>query len=62
MAQTLFGGNTPLFCTASDPFTMARVMRELVYDIDPDTAVDNVQTLEQVRSESLSLRHVSQLS
>ena len=53
MAQN-FGGNTLLFRTASDPMTMARVMRELVYDVDPDTAVDNVQTLEQVRTESLA--------
>ena len=53
MAQS-FGGNTLLFRTASDPMTMARVMRELVYDVDPDTAVDNVQTLEQVRTESLA--------
>ncbi|HST23552.1 MAG TPA: FtsX-like permease family protein, partial [Blastocatellia bacterium] len=49
-----FGGNTLLFRTASDPLMMARVMRELVYDVDPDTAVDNVQTLEQVRAESLA--------
>ena len=33
---------------------MAQVLRQTVYDIDPETAVDNVQTLERVRDESLA--------
>jgi putative ABC transport system permease protein len=53
MAQAI-SGNTLLIRTASDPLAMARVMREIVYGVDPETAVDNVQTLEQVRSESLA--------
>jgi len=33
---------------------MAEVLRQTVYDLDPETAVDNVQTLERVRDESLA--------
>ena len=29
-------------------------MREVIYDVDSETAIDNVQTLERVRSESLA--------
>ena len=53
LAQTP-GGNTLLVRTATDPLAMARVMRETVHDVDSETAVDNVQTLEHVRSESLA--------
>ncbi len=53
MAQAT-NGNTLLVRTASDPMTMARVMREIVYGVDSETAVDSVQTLEQARDESLA--------
>ncbi|HVG17783.1 MAG TPA: ABC transporter permease [Blastocatellia bacterium] len=53
LAQNNFAGNL-LVRTAADPMSMAQVMREAVYAIDPETAVDNVQTLEKVRSESLA--------
>jgi predicted permease len=53
LSQTGFAGNL-LVRTAADPMSMAQIMRETVYSIDPETAVDNVQTLEKVRSESLA--------
>jgi putative ABC transport system permease protein len=53
LAQNTFAGNL-LVRTAADPMSMAQIMRETVYSIDPETAVDNVQTLEKVRSESLA--------
>jgi len=40
--------------TATTPMAMAQVMRQTVYDLDQETAVDNVQTLERVRDESLA--------
>ena len=33
---------------------MAQLVREAVREVDPETAVDNVQTLERVRDESLA--------
>jgi putative ABC transport system permease protein len=53
LAQSSFGGNL-LIRTASDPMSIAKVMREAVYEVDPDTAVDRVQTLEQVRSDAVA--------
>ncbi len=53
LAQAGFGGNL-LIRTASDPMSIAKVMREAVYEVDPDTAVDRVQTLEQVRSDAVA--------
>jgi predicted permease len=40
--------------TASDPMGIARQMREAVYAVDPQQPVSDVQTMEQVRSESLA--------
>jgi putative ABC transport system permease protein len=48
------GGGTLLVRTATEPMTMARLLRDTVHEVDPETAVDNVQTLEQVRDESLA--------
>jgi putative ABC transport system permease protein len=48
------GANQLLIRTATPPMAMAQLMRETVYDLDPETAVDNVQTLEGVRDESLA--------
>ncbi|MFP5263892.1 MAG: ADOP family duplicated permease [Blastocatellia bacterium] len=53
LAQTGFAGNL-LVRTAANPPSMAQMMREAVYAVDPETAIDNVQTLERVRSESLA--------
>ena len=53
LAQAGFGGNL-LVRTASDPMSIANLMREAVYQADPDTAVDRVQTLEQVRSDAVA--------
>ncbi|MFL6214049.1 MAG: ADOP family duplicated permease [Blastocatellia bacterium] len=48
------GANQLLVRTATAPMAMAQLMREVVRDVDPETAVDNVQTLERVRDESLA--------
>jgi putative ABC transport system permease protein len=53
LAQASFGGNL-LVRTSADPMSMVKLMREAVYSIDPDTAIDRVQTLEQVRSDAVA--------
>ena len=53
LAQAQFGGNL-LVRTAADPMSIAKLMREAVYEVDSDTAVDRVQTLEQVRSDAVA--------
>jgi len=53
LAQGGFGGNL-LVRTAADPMSVAKLTRESVYEVDPDTAVDRVQTLEQVRSDAVA--------
>lgn len=53
LTQAGFGGNL-LVRTAADPMSIARLMREAVYEVDSDTAVDRVQTLEQVRSDAVA--------
>lgn len=40
--------------TAAEPLSVARQIREAVYEVDPETAIDHVHTLEEVRSESLA--------
>ena len=53
LAQAGFGGNL-LVRTAAEPLSIARILREAVYEVDPDTAIDRVQTLEQVRSDAVA--------
>jgi predicted permease len=53
LAQAGFGGYL-LVRTAADPLSMTNLMREAVYQVDSDTAVDRVQTLEQVRSDAVA--------
>ena len=53
LAQASFGGNL-LVRTAADPMSIAKLMREAVYEVDSETAVDRVQTLEQVRSDAVA--------
>jgi predicted permease len=53
LAQGGFGGNL-LVRTTLDPMSIAKLMREAVYEVDSDTAVDRVQTLEQVRSDAVA--------
>jgi putative ABC transport system permease protein len=53
LAQGGFGGNL-LVRTAADPMSIAKLMRQAVYDVDSDTAVDRVQTMEQVRSDAVA--------
>jgi putative ABC transport system permease protein len=40
--------------TLSDPASQARVMRDAVHQVDADTAVDQVKTLQQVRDDSVA--------
>lgn len=53
LSQAAFGGNL-LVRTAAEPMTIAGLMREAVYSVDGDTAVDRVQTLEQVKSDAVA--------
>jgi predicted permease len=53
LPQAGFAGNL-LVRTAADPMSIAKLMREAVYEVDSDTAVDRVQTLEQVRSDAVA--------
>ena len=48
------GGGNLLVRTTGEPMSMAALMREAVHDVDAEIAIDNVQTLEGVRSESLA--------
>ncbi|MCI0486101.1 MAG: ABC transporter permease [Blastocatellia bacterium] len=47
-------GRGILVRTVAEPLDLARQMRDTVYDIDPETAVTEIQTLEEARSESLA--------
>lgn len=40
--------------TMSDPISMSKLMRDAVHQVDPDTAVDQIKTLEQVRDDSVA--------
>jgi putative ABC transport system permease protein len=40
--------------TMSDPLSVSRLMRDAVHQVDQDTAVDQVKTLEQVRDDSVA--------
>jgi predicted permease len=53
LTQGGFGGNL-LVRTALDPMSISELMREAVYEVDSDTAVDRIQTLEQVRSDAVA--------
>jgi len=46
------GGGNLLVRTTSNPESFARVLRDAVYEVDSETAVDRVQTLERARSDS----------
>jgi predicted permease len=48
------GGANLLVRTAADPLAMSQQLREAVYKIDSETAISDVQTLEEIRSESLA--------
>jgi predicted permease len=53
VAQAGGAGNL-LVRTAVDPLSIAQQVRRNVHEIDPETAVDEVQTLEQARDNSLA--------
>ena len=47
--------------TTGDPIAMSRVVRDAVHAIDPNQPVENIQTLEQLRSEHLSAPRLTAL-
>jgi putative ABC transport system permease protein len=53
LAQSGFANNL-LVRTPADPMAVASLMREAVYQVDPETAIDRVQTLEHVRSDAVA--------
>jgi predicted permease len=53
VAQAAFAGFL-LVKTMSDPTSEARLMRNAVHEVDPDTAVDQVRTLQQVRDDAVA--------
>ncbi|MBA3767474.1 MAG: ABC transporter permease, partial [Acidobacteria bacterium] len=53
VAQAPFAGFL-LVKTMSDPMSIARLMRDTVHQADPDTAIDEVRTLQQVREDSVA--------
>lgn len=53
LAQNGFANNL-LVRTAADPISITSLMREAIYAVDPETAIDRVQTLEQVRSDAVA--------
>jgi len=55
MAQSPAVGNL-LVRTAGDPYNLASEIRRDIHDLDADTAVTNVETLEQARNDSLTTR------
>ncbi len=48
------GAQYLLVRTASEPTNLARQLRQTIYEIDGETAIDLVNTLDEVRSESLA--------
>jgi putative ABC transport system permease protein len=53
VAQT-GGGGFLLVRTAADPLSIVRQLRNAVYEVDGETAIDHVRTLEEARSEALA--------
>jgi len=53
LAQNPSGGGL-LVRTAADPMKLSERLKDLIYEVDSDTAVTNVQTLEQVKKDSLA--------
>ena len=49
-----FGSGILLLRTSIDPESLIRQARTAIYEYDPETAIDRVQTLEQTRSEALA--------
>src|SRR4029077_21259430 len=53
LGQNGFANNL-LIRTAADPMSIASLMREAVYQVDPETAIDRVQTLDHVREDAVA--------
>jgi putative ABC transport system permease protein len=48
------GGGFLLVRTAADPLSLARQIRSTIHEIDAETAIDHVRTLEEARNEALA--------
>jgi len=48
-----------LLRTTGDPLTLANAVRRVVHELDPQTAITNLETLEQARSETLASPRVT---
>jgi putative ABC transport system permease protein len=48
-----------LLRTTGDPLTLANAARRVVHELDPQTAITNLETLEQARSETLASPRVT---
>ena len=48
-----------LLRTAGDPMTLARQVRRAILNVDPQTAITHVETMEQARSDSISAPRVA---
>ena len=53
LAQNGFANNL-LIRTPAEPMNIAGLIRQAIYEVDPETAIDRVQTLEQVRSDAVA--------
>ncbi len=53
-AQNAYFGRRFLVRTTADPMALSRLMIKTVHEIDPEQPVDTIQTLEQVRSDSIA--------
>lgn len=55
------GSGILLLRTTVEPESLIRQTRAMIYEYDPETAIDRVQTLEDARSDSLASRRVTTL-
>jgi predicted permease len=58
MAQNAALGNL-LVRTASDPASLGSAMRRALHDVDPDTAITHMESLEEARADSLTSRKLT---
>jgi predicted permease len=55
------GSSVLLLRTSVEPESLIRQTRAMIYDYDPETAIDRVQTLEDARSDSLASQRLTTL-
>lgn len=59
--QTNNGSSILLLRTSVEPESLVRQTRAMIYEYDSETAIDRVQTLEEVRSDSLASQRLTTL-